>query len=55
LSSYDKSDVKSVVRAHLASLKTEVNNAEGGISDTMSKYHLQDISKRIDNILNPKK
>jgi len=50
----DKSDIKSVVRAHLASLKNEVNAAAVGIADPMSKYHLQDISKRIDKALNPK-
>lgn len=53
-SSVDKSDVKSVVRAHLASLKAEVNAAAAGTTDLMTKYHLQDISKRIDNALNPK-
>ena len=50
----DKSDIKSVVRAHLVSLKNEVNAAVAGITDPMSKYHLQDVSKRIDNALNPK-
>jgi hypothetical protein len=54
LATNDKSDVKSVVRAHLASLKTEINAAAAGITDPMTKYHLQDISKRIDNALNPK-
>jgi hypothetical protein len=50
----DKSDVKSVVRAHLAALITEVKAAAAGIGDPMTKYHLQDVSKRIDNALNPK-
>jgi hypothetical protein len=50
----DKSDIKSVVRAHLAALKNEVNAAAAAIADPMSKYHLQDVSKRIDNALNPK-
>ncbi|MBL7740421.1 MAG: zinc-dependent metalloprotease [Chitinophagaceae bacterium] len=50
----DKSDVKSVVRAHLASLRSEINAAATGTSDLMSKYHLQDISQRIDKALNPK-
>lgn len=53
-SSADKSDIKSVVRAHLASLRAEVAAAAAGTSDAMSKYHLQDIAKRIDNALNPK-
>jgi hypothetical protein len=53
-SSGDKSDVKSVVRAHLAALKTEINAAAAGSTDAMTRYHLQDLSKRIDNALNPK-
>ena len=53
-SSNDKSDIKSVVRAHLAALRAEVNAAATGTADAMSKYHLQDVSKRIDNALNPK-
>ena len=50
----DKSDIKSVVRAHLSALKGEISAASAGIADPMSKYHLQDILKRIDNSLNPK-
>ena len=50
----DKSDIKSVVRAHLSALKGEIRAAAAGIADPMSKYHLQDILKRIDNSLNPK-
>jgi len=51
----DKSDIRSLVRAHLTSLRTEVNAAAAAITDPMSKYHLQDISKRIEDALNPKK
>lgn len=50
----DKSDITSVVRAQLSSLRSEINAAATAIGDKMSKYHLQDISKRIDNALNPK-
>ena len=50
----DKSDIKSLVRAHLASLRVEVINAAAAIADPMSKYHLQDVAKRIDDALNPK-
>ncbi len=53
-SSVDKSDIRSVVRGHLASLKNEINAAAAGTADLMSKYHLQDLSKRIDNALNAK-
>lgn len=52
--SNDKSDVKSVVRAHLAALRAEINAAAAGTADQMSKFHLQDVAKRIDNALNPK-
>lgn len=50
----DKTDVVSVVRGHLASLRTEINAAAAGTADTMTKYHLQDIVRRIDKALNPK-
>jgi hypothetical protein len=52
--STEKSDIRSVVRAHLSSLRNEVKAAAGGVSDPMSRYHLQDIVIRIDNSLNPK-
>ena len=51
----DKSDIKSLVRAHLTALKAEVTAATPAIADPMSKYHLQDIAKRIDKALNPEK
>lgn len=50
----EKSDIRSVASAHLASLRTEILGAAGGITDPMSRYHLQDLAKRIDNALNPK-
>ena len=51
----DKSDIKSVVRAHLTALKAEVSAAATGTTDLMSKYHLQDVVIRIDKALNPNK
>jgi hypothetical protein len=54
-SSADKSDIKSVVRAHLVSLRSEVNASAAVSAEPMTKYHLQDIVNRIDNALNPKK
>ena len=50
----EKSDIRSVVRAHLSLLRNEVKVASGGVADQMSRYHLQDIVIRIDNALNPK-
>jgi hypothetical protein len=52
--STDKSDIKSVVRAHLASLRSEIKSAIPTVQDEMSRYHLQDVITRIDNALNPK-
>jgi hypothetical protein len=50
----DKSDIKSVVRAHLTSLRNEIRAATPTIQDDMSRYHLQDVVTRIDDALNPK-
>lgn len=50
----DKSDIKSLVRAHLVSLRNEIRAAIPGTTDEMSKYHLQDVVTRIDKALNPK-
>ena len=50
----EKSDIKSVIRAHLASLRNEVKNATSGTTDQMSRYHLQDIAIRIDKALDPR-
>lgn len=49
----EKSDIKSVVRAHLASLRAEIIAAAAGSTDQMSRYHLQDVAQRIDKALNP--
>lgn len=51
----EKSDIKSFVRAHLTSLRAEVTAAAAAMSDPMSKYHLQDVAKRIDEALDRKK
>ncbi|MEY3350207.1 MAG: hypothetical protein RIQ50_318, partial [Bacteroidota bacterium] len=49
-----KTDVVSVTRAHLASLRSEIQAATAAMPDAMSKYHLQDLSDRIKNALDPK-
>lgn len=51
----DKSDIRSFVRAHLAALRSEMLAAAAGTADAMSKYHLQDVAKRIEDALDPKK
>ncbi len=49
-----KTDITSVVRAHLVSLRSEIQAAVSTMPDNMSKYHLQDVSERIKNALDPK-
>lgn len=51
----DRSDAKSVVRAALVSLRAELSSAAGRTTDTMSRYHWQDLADRINNALNPNK
>lgn len=47
-------DVISVARAQLNSLKTQIAAAIPGTADKMSKYHLQDVADRIKKALDPK-
>lgn len=49
-----QSDVIPVVRGELTRIKRDAQRAANATSNTLSKYHLQDISKRIDTILDPK-
>ncbi|WP_396636916.1 zinc-dependent metalloprotease [Maribacter sp. R77961] len=49
-----QSDIRSLARAELNSLKREIRNAASRTSDRMSKYHLQDTAERITMILDPK-
>ncbi len=48
-----QSDIRSVARAELKNLKRDIRNGLSRISDTMSRYHLQDALERIDLILDP--
>ena len=48
-----KSDIMSVAKGILRSLKSEINTALPGYSDKMSRYHLQDLSERLEKILKP--
>jgi hypothetical protein len=47
-------DVPSIVRAHLTTLRTEILTAIPGTTDKLSKYHLQDVAERIKRALDPK-
>lgn len=49
-----KSDVPAIVRAELITLRSRINNAIAGTSDVLSKIHLQDLSEKIKQGLDPK-
>jgi len=49
-----QSDIRSVARAELKNLKSNIRSGIARTSDTMSKYHLQDALERVDDILDPK-
>ncbi len=49
-----KSDINSIVKGTLKSLKAEIAAAAPAYSDKVTRYHLQDLNERIDRILNPK-
>lgn len=48
------SDIPSLAKAHLKILASEVSSAIAKTTDTMTKYHLQDIADRIKKSLDPK-
>lgn len=49
-----KTDITSVAKAILRSMKAEVGAAAPAYADKLSRYHLQDLNERIDRILNPR-
>jgi hypothetical protein len=49
-----KTDISSLTRAHLSSLRNEILAAAPATGDSMSKYHLQDLAERIRVALNPR-
>ncbi len=49
-----QSDIRSVARAELQTLKRDVRSSIAMTRDRMTKYHLQDAVERIDMILDPK-
>ncbi|MDR5591982.1 zinc-dependent metalloprotease [Christiangramia sp. SM2212] len=48
-----QSDIRPVVRGELKALERQVKNSIYSSGDTLTRYHLQDVLKRIDLILNP--
>ncbi|MEP2236802.1 MAG: zinc-dependent metalloprotease [Maribacter sp.] len=49
-----QSDIRTIARAELNILKRDIRNARNRTSDTMTKYHYDDVSERINVILDPK-
>ena len=49
-----QSDILPVVRGELNRIKRDAQRAASSAPNTITRYHLQDIAKRIDAILNPK-
>lgn len=48
-----QSDIRPVVRGELNMLERQLKNSLYSSSDTLTRYYLQDVLKRIDLILNP--
>ncbi|HEY8387381.1 MAG TPA: zinc-dependent metalloprotease [Parasegetibacter sp.] len=53
-SSAKKSDVISVAKGTLKALKNEIKAAIPGVTDSMTRYHLEDVLERIELALDPK-
>ncbi len=49
-----QSDIRPMVRAELNTLRGQIRAAIPRIADRMSRYHLEDVVKRINQILDPK-
>jgi hypothetical protein len=49
-----KNDIISVAKGNLRTLKAQITAALPSYTDRMSRYHLQDLKERIEEILNPK-
>lgn len=47
-------DIPSLSRGNLVTLRAEINRGLARQSDQMSRYHLQDLVSRIDQILDPR-
>ncbi|SCY08632.1 protein of unknown function [Nonlabens sp. Hel1_33_55] len=50
-----QSDVRSLVRGELNSLQSLIRSKRRGTSDTVTRFHYDDLLARIDDILNPEK
>ncbi len=50
----NKSDIPAIVRAQLVALRAQINSSAAGFGDKLSKIHLQDLSEKIKQGLDPK-
>ncbi|MCC9136220.1 zinc-dependent metalloprotease [Pontibacter silvestris] len=50
-----QSDIRSILRGELANLQKQLRAAQRNYSGDLSRYHIDDVLVRIDNILNPNK
>lgn len=50
----NQTDLPSIARGHLTSLKSEIAAAIPRMTDKLSRYHLQDLQNRINQALDPK-
>ncbi|EMR01863.1 zinc-dependent metalloprotease [Cesiribacter andamanensis] len=51
----ENSDIRPVVRAELQRLQRDLRAAQGRTSDTLTRYHYQDLVQRIEDVLNPRR
>ena len=49
-----QSDIRSLARAELNNTARQIRTSLPGIQDKMTRYHLQDVQQRIEDILNPR-
>jgi hypothetical protein len=52
--STDKSDIKSVVKAHLSTLRGEMIAGASLVADPMTRFHWKDLADRIEQALDPR-
>ncbi|MDG1433088.1 MAG: zinc-dependent metalloprotease [Saprospiraceae bacterium] len=51
---FDQTNIKAICRGNLNVLKTELQSALPKSTDTLTKYHMEDLVERINQILDPK-
>ncbi|MEL6483338.1 MAG: zinc-dependent metalloprotease, partial [Bacteroidota bacterium] len=49
-----QSDIRSLARAELNNTARQIRRSLPGIQDKMTRYHLEDVQQRIEDILNPR-